>query len=345
MPQNQGALFPISDLASARAALSGLSVWTISDGKAGDEAQLLGLTERLDLTPMRKIIAPRAPFSWFMPYGPIDPRDAPTRPASPIAPPFPDIAIATGRRAVPYLRAIKRASMGRTFAVFLKDPRIGTRAADFIWVPEHDDLRGQNVLTTLTSPHRITQEELAALRAAPPAPIAQLKTPRLALLIGGNSRRMLFSAADIADLIAALRALPVETGLMATASRRTPPELSAPIRAEILARGGFFWDETGENPYKAMLASADAILVTADSMNMIGEALATGKPVMVFRSGASGHRSRKIDHFLNELERFHRIHPLTASLPTGTNDPIDATPIIAMELARRYQTFLTQQKR
>jgi uncharacterized protein len=345
MPQNQGALFPVSDLAGARAALSGMSVWTISDGKAGDEAQLLGLTERLDLTPMRKIIAPRAPFSWFMPFGPIDPRDSPNRAKSPIAPPFPDIAIATGRRAVPSLRAIKRASMGRTFTVFLKDPRTGSRTADFLWVPEHDNLRAKNVLTTLTSPHRITPEALITLRAAPPAPIARLQAPRIAILVGGNSRRMQFETTDCVNFCAALSALPQEAGLMATASRRTPPALFTSIRDEMIARGGYFWDGTSENPYSAMLAAADALIVTGDSMNMISEALATGKPVMVFRPGASSHRSRKLDHFLNELERFRRIHPLTGSVPIGTNDPIDATPIIAIELAKRYGLFRAQLKR
>ena len=67
---------------------------------------------------------------------------------------------------------------------------------------------------------------------------------------------------------------------MATPSRRTPAELAAAVRENI--GDGFFWDGAGDNPYPAMLALADAMLVTGDSANMVGEATATGAPVHVF---------------------------------------------------------------
>ena len=86
--------------------------WVLTDGKAGDEVQCLGVAEELGLTPEIRRVAPRAPFVWLMPWGPIDPREAPARPGSPIAPPFPDILIASGRRTVPYLRA-RQARLGR----------------------------------------------------------------------------------------------------------------------------------------------------------------------------------------------------------------------------------------
>lgn len=41
------------------------------------------------------------------------------------------------------------------------------------------------------------------------------------------------------------------------------------------------WDGAGENPYFAYLALADAFLVTADSVSMISEAAATGKPIHI----------------------------------------------------------------
>lgn len=71
-----------------------------------------------------------------MPRGPVDPREAPGRPGSPLRPPWPDLVVASGRRAVAYLRAVKRASGGRCFTVFLKDPRTGPGAADIVWAPD-----------------------------------------------------------------------------------------------------------------------------------------------------------------------------------------------------------------
>src|SRR5215207_1837200 len=126
-----------------------VKAWVLSDGKAGDEGQCLALTEALGLAAEIRRVRPRAPFAWAMPWGPIDPGEAPARLGSPIAPPFPDLVVASGRRAVPYLRAVKRLSGGSAYTVFLKDPRTGAGAADLIWVPEHDKLRGPNVIATV----------------------------------------------------------------------------------------------------------------------------------------------------------------------------------------------------
>ena len=161
-------------LREARARVAGASAWALTDGKAGDEAQALGVLERLGLQPELRRVRPRAPFVWLMPWGPIDPREAPGRPGSPIAPPFPDIVFAAGRRTVPYLRRVKRASGGKAFTVFVKDPYTGAGTADVIWIPEHDRLRGENVVVTLTPAHRLRPEVFAAARAEPDPRIAAL---------------------------------------------------------------------------------------------------------------------------------------------------------------------------
>ena len=141
-----------------------------------------------------------------MPLGPIDPKERPEQSNSPIAPPFPDLAIASGRRSIAYLRAIKRFSGGRCFTVYLKDPRvlkhpaIGSRAADFIWAPEHDHLGGPNVRSTLTSPHRLSPTRLAEARAAPDPRIAACKGPRIAVLLGGDTRAHRFGETAIARI-------------------------------------------------------------------------------------------------------------------------------------------------
>lgn len=333
----------ITTLDQARATVTGLTCWVLTDGKAGDLAQCLGVAERLGLVARERVVKPRAPWHWLMPLSwrlpflAIDPAETPGRAGSPLQPPYPDLVIASGRRAAPYLPAIKRASGRKTFTVFLKDPRTGPGIADFLWAPAHDRLRGENVLTTLTSPHRITPEALAALRERPPAPIAALTAPRVAVLIGGNSKDFTFTDGDIRRLWDALGTLASSgVSIMATASRRTPPELAEAARTRIESAGGWFWDGTGENPYRALLANADALVVTAESVNMVGEALATGKPVHIFRPSGG---SRKIDQFLRGLEEKGVLRPFSGAPERYSYAPMDATPEIAMTLARRLMTF------
>lgn len=311
------------------------SCWVLTDGKAGDETQCIGVAEALGTAYGIRRVAPRPPFSWMMPWGPVDPRESESRPGSPIAPPFPDIVIASGRRAVPYLRRVKKASDGRTFTVFLKDPRTGPKTADLIWVPEHDSLRGTNVLVTPTAPHRFSRQVLADLRTRPHPDIDPLSHPRVAVLIGGDSRHHTFTQDDIESLMAGLARLQEQDGasLMITASRRTPESLKR--RLEQLAASGscLLWDGSGENPLSAYLAKADAVVATADSTNMIGEAAATGKPVHVFTPQGN---HPKIDRFLGTLTSLGIIHPFPGPLKNTTYEPLDSTPMIASEILQRF---------
>ena len=68
---------------------------------------------------------------------------------------------------------------------------------------------------------------------------------------------------------------------MATPSRRTGPDGVRLLRERLAGVPGQVWDGSGENPYFAYLAVADALIVTADSVSMVSEAAATGKPVHI----------------------------------------------------------------
>lgn len=322
---------------------AGASCWIFSDGKIGDEVQCLGIAEALGLAPELRRIAPRPAYAWVMPYGPIDPREAPGRPGSPLTPPFPDLAIAAGRRTVPYLRALKRLSRGKTFAVFIKDPYWSRGKINLIVAPEHDGLSGSNVFSTATPANRLHAWRLAAAREKPDLSIASLPSPRVALILGGDSQHHRFDDKDI-QALTEIAALVLRQGkaLMVTPSRRTPPALIdslARTLAELpadLQKNAFFWSGEGSNPYVSILAHAAAIIVTGDSVNMVGEAVATGAPVHVYEP-AGGHA--KISAYLARLESLGAIRRWRGALEEWRYPPLNATQEIAEEIARRYLAF------
>jgi mitochondrial fission protein ELM1 len=310
------------------------SAWVVSDGRAGHEIQSLGIIEALGVTPEIKRIAPRRAFSILAPFGPIDPREA-----SLFGPPFPDLLIAAGRRAIPYLHHVKRASGGRTFTVYVNAPATGLSTADIIVAPRHDGLRGKNVIAPLTPANRITPALLAQARAAPDPRVAALPAPRVALLVGGDSRHHRFSKSDIAELTALAGSLVDEDwSVMATVSRRTPQRLVATLREALDAPQNsetrtFLWEGGGQNPYLSLLARADAIVVTADSVNMVSEAASTGAPVHVFEP-SGGHR--KITAFLDGLEAYGAIRRWRGRLEQWSYEPLNSTPAIAAAIAEAY---------
>jgi mitochondrial fission protein ELM1 len=246
------------------------------------------------------------------------------------------MAIAAGRRTVAYLRHLKRASATRTFTIFLKDPYIGCDAADLIWVPQHDRLRGANVIVTPTPAHRMSAKVLAEARQNPDRRLAALSSPRLTMILGGVSQHHRYSQANETEL-AAIASQAAATGfsVMVTGSRRTPPSLLAKVRAALDRSIGahFVWDGSGGNPYAAMLALADAILVTGDSVNMMAEAAATGAPVHIYEPDG-GHR--KITAYIDHLIGLGAARRWSGQFGHWAYEPIDATPLIADEIAKRY---------
>ena len=317
--------------------LTGRSAWLITDGKMGMDVQVRGVADALGLDYQLKHVAPRQPFRALSPFGPVDPREKFGTPGNAFAPPFPAIAIATGRLSIPYLRALRRRAGPGTYCVVLQDPKTGPATADLIWVPEHDKRRGINVITTPTAPHSFTPARLAALRATVPPAIASLAHPRIALVLGGPSGAYRFDRTAGLRLASAVKAMAPNVGsFLVTASRRTPPSLLAVVEAATSGTPSLVWGGTGDNPYADFLAHADAFVVTADSVNMTGEACATGRPVYVFEPGPA---SAKFARFHAGLRRHGATRVLSGTMgriEAWTYPPLDSAQEIAAEIEKRW---------
>jgi uncharacterized protein len=313
----------------------GARVLVLSSGKAGHEANCRGVAEALGAPYAVRVVAPRPLFARLSPYSPIDPRDRPDKAGSIFPRPYPQIVIACGRVTVPYIRAMKRAAGSDVFTVFLQDPRFGRDGIDLIWAPDHDGLTGRNVIATLTSPHPFSPAALAAARATPDPRIAALPGPRAAIVLGGPSGAHEYATGDVARLASAAEAI-ASAGFsaMVTPSRRTPPELIRAAREGLGAAPAFVWDGTGANPYAQMLAHAETILVTSDSVNMVGEATATGAPVYIFE--ASGGGGGKIARYIDALELLGAVRRFAGRLDRFAYEPIDSSQAIAREIAQRF---------
>ncbi len=317
--------------------LSGARAWIITDGKAGMVVQCKGVADALGLDYEMKCVKTRGIWRALPPWGPVQPADRPGRPGALLSPPWPVIAIGSGRASIPYIRAIRRYSEGATFTLILQDPRTGAGVADLIWVPEHDRLRGSNVVVTVTSPHSYSPERLARLRRELPPEIEALPHPRVAVVLGGKNGSYKFTDADDDRLATALESIGrLGASFMITPSRRTHSRLLRVADKATQSRPRILWDGMGENPYPHFLAAADWLVVTAESVNMTGEACATGRPVYVFEPSRG---SRKFRHFHQRLQGIGATRPLPSvveQLESWSYAPIDSAAVIAREVERRY---------
>src|SRR5260221_5899025 len=188
---------------------------------------------------------------------------------------------------------------------------MGPREFYLMVVPPLDPARGEKVLVPTGAVHRVPPARLAEAERRFAAAYAHLPHPRIAVLIGGQNRVYRFGLeklAAIADQIAAL-ARRHHASLLVTPSRRTGEAGEILLRERFAGLPAAIWDGSGDNPYFAYLALADAILVTEDSVSMVTEATATGKPVHVI-SLAGGSR---------KFRAFHRQMPDAAVNPRLTH--------------------------
>jgi len=264
-------------------------VWCLLGRKAGDNTQVRSLAAELGWGAEEKTIAAH-PWELLTHLS-----RAPSlaginrRNSSPLVPPWPDLVITAGRRNEQVARWIRRQAGGRTRLVLLGRPWAPLEEWDLIvTTPQYFLPQRPNVLHNTLPLHRVSAAELAAAGERLAPRVATLPRPRIAVLAGGDSGRFVMTAAkgrrlgELADRLAAA----CGGSLLVTDSARTPraagDALQAQLRAPHLCHR---WGEGGENPYRGLLALADAFVVTGESMSMLGEAADTGRPLYIFDMG------------------------------------------------------------
>ncbi|MCZ4280919.1 mitochondrial fission ELM1 family protein [Kiloniella laminariae] len=316
-----------------------LTCWVISDGRAGIQVQCTGLAEAMGLEPVIKNVEMAKPWKWLPPaLIPLHPavygNDFPTSQDITTPDEWPDVTIACGRQAAIFNALVREKSRGKTFAIQVQDPRISSRHYDLVITPEHDTLRGDNVLLTTGGINRVTPARLEQAKADLAPEINALPRPRVAVLVGGKSKAYRLTETIVQKLGVQLHQLQQDSGcsFLVTTSRRTGKEHTAHLRQALADLPAFFWDGTGDNPYFGFLGSADAFIVTSDSVNMVTEAASTGKPVHVVELEGG---NKKFSRFHQQLKDKGIIRDFTGTLEHWQYPPLSESKRIAKKVLER----------
>ena len=309
----------------------------MTDDKVGMVAQAMGLAEAIGFATVRKTIAPAWPWkllpasvwpAWVSGAGAA---------GDPVDDGEPDLVVSCGRHAVGPALWVKRRCGGRPFLVHVQHPRVDPGRFDLIVAPKHDRLKGPNVIPIRGALNGVTEKKLeeAAARFAPT--LAHLPRPLVAVLLGGDNSVYRLTDTVAERLLHDLRRLCAENGagLVVTPSRRTTPAVIDLLRHGLCDMPAKSWDSNGENPYLGYLALADAVLVTGDSVNMVSEACATGKPVYVVQ--LEGGDGSKFADFHRDLQDAGITRPFDGRLETWSYPPLNETERVAEEIRRRLE--------
>jgi uncharacterized protein len=273
------------------ASRAAIRIWALLGARAGDNDQVVALADALGLpfeTKQLKYNALNRAGPRLL--GPSLASLTASSRAAILAEPPPDLTISTGHRSVPVVRALRHRSGGRTRSIHVGFPRVSPGEFDLVIATPQYPMRDHPRL--LRIPYALTRIAVSERRGS--AALAHLNSPRRVLLVGGPT---LFWDLDErllkATLGEMLDAATKEGGsVLVSTSARTPDRLTAEIDAmldnsparTILARPG------RQPDYASLLASADSIHVTADSVSMVSDAIWTGKPIAMvpIRKSVSG---------------------------------------------------------
>jgi len=309
------------------------TIWVLADDRPGNVSQALGVAEALDLPFTVKTIrynalgklhnALRSASRFGLEHW--------SRKAIEAKPP-PTLVIAAGRRTAPLARWLKRRYGSRL--VQLMDPGWpGRERFDLIAAPLHDDLpAASNVIRTLGACHRATPALLAAEAERWRGRLPDLPRPWTLVSVGGSMASHRFTSADARALIAGCRDLP--GSLLVVTSRRTGAEAEAALTEFLPEKGRLFcWQDRAESPYLALLALADQVVVTGDSMSMCCEARANGGPVFIF---APAHLTEPKHALLHkDLIEQGYARTLGGDRALWRHPPLNASGAVADEIRRR----------
>jgi len=261
--------------------------WVILSDKRGDNGQVETIVEALPWPVEHKYVHMKPRWVLGKPrYRPsLDHLDLSR--SDPLEGPWPDLIITVGRRPSMVALWVRQQSGNRTRIVLVGKP--SGHMLDFSLViasSENQMPPLRNFLPTTLPLMRIRPEDVASEARDWRERFASLQRPLIAILVGGETNPFIMNRKVADDLVAMARWVVEDLGgtPYVTTSRRTTPEVVTVLRNELPEQAVFYeWSaDASDNPYRALLGSAEGFIVTADSVSMMVEVIYLHKPLAIF---------------------------------------------------------------
>ena len=213
------------------------------------------------------------------------------------------VIISCGRKSVIPSIALKKRLGNKIFNIHIQDPKISFKHFDLIVSPEHDNLKGENVINTTGAIHYLNKKEINDNSEY--LGIEKDKRRELvAFIIGGPNKYYNYSENQIHELFNKVKTLftPDKFKIIVIPSYRTPENILK-IAFNTFSLNHHVVKIIDKKAYLSALAISNYIVVTCDSTSMISEAAMTGKPVYIamMRSFKPTWRFKKFYSQLRDL--------------------------------------------
>ena len=302
----------------------------LTEGMHGMISQVEGLAKALDidfthhkveLNSFWKLIPPKFTPISKLTFKNFDPNDF-------------DIVISCGRKSVIPSIYLKKNSKKKVYNIHIQDPKVLLNHFDFVVVPEHDGLSGDNVLLSKGAIHYLSQEEINNNKNYLIEKLDKDKS-YLLLILGGPNKYYDYTDQNLTKLFNQVKKVLEKNKLqmIVIPSMRTPNNI-IDLANDYFGKEHLIIKNVDKKAYLSGLSLAKYIIVTCDSTSMISEAALTGKPIYIAEIP-----TRKNDYrFKNFRELFSKLNiikNLDEKLEIWNYENLDETNRIGEEIKKK----------
>jgi mitochondrial fission protein ELM1 len=240
-----------------------------------------------------------------------------------------DIIISCGRKSVIPSIHLKNSSNKKIFNIHIQDPKVDLKHFDFIVAPEHDAMKGQNVISTRGAIHYLTENEINENKDYLNSFIKKDERKIWTLIMGGPTKYYDYSSKNINNIFKKINELSKIHNFQLVAI----PSMRTPINIIHYAKEYFGEDHTvimdvDKKAYLSALAIAQNIIVTCDSSSMISEAALTGKPIYI-ASILPKKKDKRFQRFRNLFKELNITRNLGEEIKDWNYQKLDETNRVA----------------
>ena len=305
----------------------------LTQGMHGMISQVEGLAKALDLTYKHQTIKLK-PFWNFMPpkISPISENLVKNKFVCDSK-----IIISCGRKSVIPSIALKKRLGKEIFTIHIQNPKVSYKHFDLIVSPEHDNIKGDNVITTTGAIHYLTRKEIK--ENSNYLGLEEKKKKLVAFIIGGPNKYYAYTEQVINQTFNKVKILftPEKYKIIVIPSYRTPKEVIKKAY-DTFNFNHHVVKEVDKKAYLSALAISDHIVVTCDSTSMISEAAVTGKPVYIamMKSIKNNYRFKK---FYNKLQELGITRELKDNIDTWSYENLNEAGRIASLVKSKIKSY------
>ena len=248
-----------------------------------------------------------------------------------------DIVISCGRKSVIPSIYLKKKFKNKIMNIHIQDPKVSLYNFDYTIVPEHDGLKGPNVLPSKGAIHYLRENELTDNQNYLKHQTS--KDKKVTLVVGGPNKYYDYNDKEVDEIFTKIKKNFIDNNyqLIFIPSMRTPQRIIKKAKS-YFDKNQVIISEVDKKAYLSSLKLADFIVVTCDSTSMISEAAITGKPIYVAQM-KNIKKNTRFKRFFELFKTLNIIRDLEDSVETWKYEKLNETERISRYIKDQLNNY------